>query len=207
MQLTARDREVLALVIKGAQNKEIAPQLGMSEQAVKEHVSRLLRKFGVPNRAALGDAGARLDVIGESIERSWIPQLFRDASVQIAVTRGPDHRYVVVNAAFAQAVGRDVVGKTMREAFPELAQNGSLELADQVYQTGESVVAHEVEAMWNRGGCGPELTFTDAVLQALRSEDGTIDGLAFFGIDVTAQVPPDRRTRGTRPNDQPPASA
>jgi DNA-binding CsgD family transcriptional regulator len=126
MHLTARDREVLALVLEGAQNKGIGARLGMSEQAAKEHVSGLLRKFGVPNRAALGDAGARLDVIGESIERSWFPQLFRDASVQIAVTRGPQHRYVVVNAAFAQAVGRDVIGKTMREAFPELAHSGNL---------------------------------------------------------------------------------
>jgi hypothetical protein len=42
------------------------------------------------------------------------------------------------------------------------------------------------------------------VLQALRSEDGTIDGLAFFGMDVTAQVPADRRSGRTGPNDQPP---
>jgi hypothetical protein len=42
-------------------------------------------------------------------------------------------------------------------------------------------------ALWDRGR-GPELTYTDAVLQALRGEDGEIEGLAFFGMDVTEQV-------------------
>jgi hypothetical protein len=87
---------------------------------VKQHVSDLLRKFGVPNRAALGEAGAHLDLVGPAfLERSWFPQLFRNASVLIAVARGQDHLYVTVNQAFAKSVGRDVVGLTMREAFPE----------------------------------------------------------------------------------------
>lgn len=188
LHLTPREREVLALVLRGAQNKEIASQLGQSEQSVKEHVSDLLRKFGVPNRAALGEAGAHLDLVGPALlERSWFPQLFRTASVLIAVTRGPSHLYVAVNQAFAKSVGRDVVGQTMREAFPELVGSGYFEVADRVYRGGESVVAHEAPALWDRGS-GAKLTYTDAVLQALRSEDGAVEGLVFFGIDVTEQV-------------------
>jgi DNA-binding CsgD family transcriptional regulator len=188
LHLTPREREVLDLVLRGAQNKEIALQLGRSEQSVKEHVSDLLRKFGVPNRAALGEAGAHLDLVGPALlERSWFPQLFRNASVLIAVARGPNHRYVAVNQAFAKSVGRDVVGQTMREAFPELEGSGYFEVADRVYKTGESVVAHEAPAVWDRGS-GAKLTYTDAVLQALRSEDGAVEGLVFFGIDVTEQV-------------------
>jgi DNA-binding CsgD family transcriptional regulator len=187
LHLTPREREVLARVLRGEQNKEIALQLGFSKQFAKELVSDRLRKFQVPNRAALAEAGTRMDLVGESVERSWLPQLFRAASVQIAVTRGPEHRYVVANAAFTKAVGRDVVGKTMRESFPELERTEYFALADRVYQTGESVVGHEAAATWDRG-CGPELTYTDAVLQALRGDDGEIEGLAFFGMDVTEQV-------------------
>jgi PAS domain S-box-containing protein len=51
--LTERQREVLTLVRMGRTNKEIASTLGVSEQAAKVQVSKLLRKFGVPNRAAL----------------------------------------------------------------------------------------------------------------------------------------------------------
>ena len=187
MHLTPREREVLSLVLKGEPNKVIAARLDVAEQSAKQYVSALLRKFGVPNRAALADAGARLELIGESVSASWLPQLFRGASVQIAVTHGPEHRYVVVNAAFTKAVGRDVVGQTMREAFPELAHSANIEVADRVYRTGESVVAHEAASIWDRGA-GPERTYIDAVLQALRDEDGEINGLVYFGMNVTEQV-------------------
>jgi len=194
LNLTQRESEVLLRVQHGFENKTIAFELGVSEQSVKEYVSVLLRKFGVPNRAALAEAGSRLDVIGEPIDRSWFPQMFRAASVQIAVTRGPEHRYVVANEAFVRRVGRPVVGKTMREAFPELVDSPNHELADLVYRTGESVVGHEIAGVLDHGG-GSEVIYADGVIQALRGEDGTIEGLVLFMIDVTEQV----RSRSTEP--------
>jgi DNA-binding CsgD family transcriptional regulator len=188
LYLTPREREVLALVLRGEPNKAIALHLGVVEQSVKQHVSDLFRKFGVSNRAALGEAGAHLDLVGSALlERSWFPQLFRNASMLITISRGPTHLYVAVNQAFTTAVGRDVVGQTMREAFPELEGSGHFEIADRVYQTGESFVAHEAPAVWDRGS-GARLTYTDAMLQALRAEDGAVEGLVFFGMDVTEQV-------------------
>jgi PAS domain-containing protein len=179
----------LELVLRGRENKEIAAELGLAEQSVKVLVSGLLQKFAVPNRAALADAGARLEFTGDvALDRSWISQLFRLAELQIAILGGPDLRYVAVNDAFARAVGgRNIIGRTMREAFPELAGTGHFEIAESVYATGEPYVAHEVPATWDRGG-GPEVTYTDAILQALRADDGTINGLAFFALDVTQHV-------------------
>ncbi len=51
--LTPRQREVMDLVRAGRTNKEIAERSGISEQGAKTIVSRLLRTFGAPNRAAL----------------------------------------------------------------------------------------------------------------------------------------------------------
>lgn len=56
--LTARQRQVLKLLPRGHTNKEIAERLGISEQAAKVQVSKLLRKFGVQNRAALAAIAA-----------------------------------------------------------------------------------------------------------------------------------------------------
>jgi NarL family two-component system response regulator LiaR len=49
--LTAREREVLALLIKGLNNNEIANQLNVSHATAKAHVSNILSKLGVSNRA------------------------------------------------------------------------------------------------------------------------------------------------------------
>lgn len=49
-ELTKREKEVLKLVCDGLYNKEIADKLGISEKTVKNHVSNILRKFGVFDR-------------------------------------------------------------------------------------------------------------------------------------------------------------
>src|ERR1700694_5428109 len=113
--LTPRDVAVLARVLRGEGNKLIAAALGITEQAIKEHVSGLLGKFEVPNRAALAEAGTRLEFAGEpGVDRSWMRELFLGAEPLIVVARGPDIRYEAGNEAFAQAIGkRPFVGRTM----------------------------------------------------------------------------------------------
>jgi DNA-binding NarL/FixJ family response regulator len=48
--LTARELEILSLVGEGLRNRAIAERLGVSEQTVKNHLSSVMHKFGVPNR-------------------------------------------------------------------------------------------------------------------------------------------------------------
>jgi DNA-binding CsgD family transcriptional regulator len=48
--LTAREREVLALVAEGAANKEIARRLFISERTARTHVSNILHKLGLTSR-------------------------------------------------------------------------------------------------------------------------------------------------------------
>ena len=48
--LTAREREVLALLARGLSNKEIAETLTLSVGTVRLHVSNILAKLGAPNR-------------------------------------------------------------------------------------------------------------------------------------------------------------
>jgi len=48
--LSDREMEVLELVVRGLSNKELAGALGISHQTVKNHVTSILRKFGVEDR-------------------------------------------------------------------------------------------------------------------------------------------------------------
>jgi FixJ family two-component response regulator len=60
--LTQREREIMALVVSGLLNKQIALQLGISEITVKAHRGRVMRKMQVDSLAELVRAAAALDV-------------------------------------------------------------------------------------------------------------------------------------------------
>ncbi len=50
VELTARERDVLRLVIAGDANKQIARKLGISEKTVKGHLTNLFQRIGVQDR-------------------------------------------------------------------------------------------------------------------------------------------------------------
>ncbi len=60
LELTPRELEVLALLGDGMTNREIAAQLFISNKTASVHVSRILAKLSVPNRAAAAAAAERL---------------------------------------------------------------------------------------------------------------------------------------------------
>lgn len=52
-EVSPREREVMALVVSGRMNKQIAGELGISEKTVKAHRGRVMAKFGVRSVAEL----------------------------------------------------------------------------------------------------------------------------------------------------------
>jgi len=147
-RLTDRQAAILELVATGLENKEIAHQLGISEQAVKEHVSNLLRALAAPNRAALGDAAATRRFVGTAnVDPEWLSVLFVNAPVHIALFEGAEHRFVAVNETYRSSAGpRELLGRTFREAFPDLDESGIVRLLEEAFATGESRPAPELPA-------------------------------------------------------------
>jgi FixJ family two-component response regulator len=58
--LTPREREVMAHVVAGELNKQVADALGIGEHTIKVHRSRIMEKMGVPSLADLVRAAERL---------------------------------------------------------------------------------------------------------------------------------------------------
>jgi two-component system, NarL family, nitrate/nitrite response regulator NarL len=51
--LTRRERELVAALLDGRSNKELATQFGVSEQTIKNQLTTLYKKYGVKSRASL----------------------------------------------------------------------------------------------------------------------------------------------------------
>ena len=66
MHLTARERDVLKLLVAAQSNREIANALGIEERTVKAHVAKLMRKVGVDNRIALSVFAVRQSIFKTS---------------------------------------------------------------------------------------------------------------------------------------------
>jgi DNA-binding NarL/FixJ family response regulator len=62
-ELTAREREVVALVVRGLSNDDIAEHLFLSTLTVKTHINRAMRKMQVSDRARLVVAGMRAGLL------------------------------------------------------------------------------------------------------------------------------------------------
>jgi DNA-binding CsgD family transcriptional regulator len=187
--LTARQAEVLSLILRGFGNKEIAGQLGLVEQSVKESVSTLFRKFNVANRSGLTSAGLRLQLAGsQDLDPSWVPQLLRDSNLLVSVLAGRELRFVAVSEGLTRRLGgRELIGRPLREAIPEYQGTGYFEVVERVFETGEPFIAHGARVQL-LSAAGPVFGYRDVIVQALRGDDGEINGVVYFGIDVTAQV-------------------
>jgi len=61
--LTMREQEVLVLIAEGLADREISARLFISERTVNHHVSSLLNKIGVANRAAAAREASRLGLL------------------------------------------------------------------------------------------------------------------------------------------------
>lgn len=145
------------------------------------------------------EAAAALEIserrLGET--EAKLKRLFADAPAMIAQHEGPEHRYIFSNAMHDRAVGnRRLIGLTLREAMPELADQNVFERFDRVFQTGEPIHIPEFEAVFDRNGSGE----TDAgwyrqVLQPWFDADGAVAGVMSFAFDITEQVTARRHLR------------
>lgn len=72
-QLTARERQVLELILMARSNREIAARLGIEERTVKAYVARLMRKTGVDNRIKLSMSATSMALFPEIAGRSGAP--------------------------------------------------------------------------------------------------------------------------------------
>ncbi|MDQ3522071.1 MAG: PAS domain S-box protein, partial [Gemmatimonadota bacterium] len=124
------------------------------------------------------------------IERKRLAEIFQEAPAFIAVLRGPTHVFEIANPPYYQLVGhRDILGKSVAEALPEVVEQGFITLLDSVYTSGKPFVGNELPILLQRTpDAAPEEGFVSFVYQPMRGADGSVGGIFVHGVDVTEQV-------------------
>jgi PAS domain S-box-containing protein len=180
--LTPRQVEVMQLLARGHTNRQIAEALGVSERAVKAHVSLLLEKFGVPNRAGLiarvlsahnGGTGP-----AEQYDR------YADASFIVQVLHGPEHRFAYLNRKFEEVTGLSaakLIGRSVREAFPQLRAD-FLDSLDRAYRTAQPWHDENVPGKWRTDDGSERQRAFNLIYHPLRDATGSVIGLLLIGI-------------------------
>ena len=127
--------------------------------------------------------------------RARLFEILMQLPLAVAVTRGREHTVELANTWFIKlAGGRALVGRPLRAAFAELADD-SVEL-DRALASGEPVSQHE-----RRLTVDGQTRFINYSLQPFRAHDGSVQGLILCGSDVTAEVlarENDRRAQAER---------
>ncbi len=119
--------------------------------------------------------------------RASVREIIKDAPVAISITRGPEHRYELINERSRQLVGgRNLEGRTMLNAFPELAGSDIIRRIDEVYATGVSYTGTNVQLQFDRQGNGDLVDGVfDFTYQPLFDPDGSVSGVLSVAVDVT----------------------
>ena len=115
--------------------------------------------------------------------------LLLQAPVPTALMTGPQHRFELANPRYVEMVGREVVGKTYLEAFPELTDTPLPGILDTVYRTGVPFVTEELLVPIDREGAGsPQPCYFKFSLQPIKDAAGVVFGMMVVAVDITTVV-------------------
>jgi PAS domain S-box-containing protein len=135
-----------------------------------------------------GSLAARLELPG-AFQKGEVRRLFEEAPGFVAVLKGSRRTFALANPGFIELVGgRNLIGRSLPEAFPDLEGQALLSLIDKVWETGLSITRRGEPLILQRElGHPPEVRYVDFVCQTITGQDGSITGVFLQGHDATEQ--------------------
>jgi len=123
-------------------------------------------------------------------DRLILEQIFLESPAAMALWRGPNHVFELVNPTYQAIFGdRQLVGRPLVEAAPELADQAFPELITRVFETGEPYIGTEMLARIARHPGGPlEDRYYDFKYVRILDTEGQPYGVYDHAIDVTDRV-------------------
>lgn len=165
-------------LVHGVAEEETPPLTGGALEVIAKH--------GVFQRAMkIAANNQRLEA-----ERKQLTDMLMNAPGFVAVLNGPDHIIQFCNDACYRLVShRDILGLSVREALPELGEQGHLDFLNDVFETGEPVYGRQRAFTLRHTPDGPmDHRYIDFAYQPIRDEEMKIIGIFVQGHDVTDVV-------------------
>ncbi len=202
-EVAAFNSHVIDVVLKGESLTYRDQELSLERNGRAERTW-----FTLDYSPVIGESGVPLGVIAVVVEttekvqaerwlraeRERLRQMFEQSPGFMAMLRGPEHVFDLVNPAYLQLVGhRAILGQTVREALPDIEGQGFFELLDNVFNTGEAFTGHAVRVSFRRTPEAPEETrFVDFVFQPVNDPSGQVLGIFVQGTDITDRIAAER---------------
>lgn len=123
-------------------------------------------------------------------EKHKLETVFKDSPAAMAMWHGPELIFEKVNPNYQSIFGdRQLVGKSLLDALPELKGQAFYDMLKKVFETGETVVAHEMLAKIVRKKDGPlEDRYFDFTYVRIDDPNGKPYGVYDHAVDVTDRV-------------------
>ncbi|RNI22061.1 PAS domain-containing sensor histidine kinase [Rufibacter latericius] len=123
-------------------------------------------------------------------QKQRLERLFTDAPAAICILDGPNLVFELVNPIYQQLFpGRQLLGKPILEALPEIEENEVYKTFREVYETGKTHEEQEMHIPLLRPQDGVmEDRYFKYIQQARFDENGFIDGILVLAFEVTDQV-------------------
>lgn len=121
-------------------------------------------------------------------EQHRFKKMFVEAPVSMCILKGRDHVFQSANEQYYKLSGRDrrIIGMKVRDVYPELEGQRYFEWLDQVYRNGETLSLQETPLLIDVDGSGRmQSKFITFMFQPYRNEQGQVEGIFYFGVDVT----------------------
>ena len=121
-------------------------------------------------------------------ERRRLADVFDHLPARMALLRGPELRYELVNPASLQGTGA-AADKLIGRPFAEVSTDPRFaELLGQVYASGVPRVTSEAPVTTRGPDGAPRVTYFNSAIVPLRDASGAVDAVVYHAVDVTEQV-------------------
>jgi PAS domain S-box-containing protein len=180
--------------LKSKNNQEAEYRLKMADGTYRWHVSRAIAIKNEHDQIVRW-VGTTTDIEEQKNARDLALQekkrmysLLMQAPVAISVCVGPEHTFELVNEPAKLYFGKDVTGLKVREALPEIEEQGYVHLLDEIYHSGVGKFFSASPITFKQPDGSMKKRYMDLFYEPIKDENNLTTGILNMVVEVTNQV-------------------